>query len=290
MMEPNLQSSPQPTNTLTTPPQSAAQLTETLAPTAQMADLPPVLKIVGLYKSFGDNKVLDGIDLTVREGETVCVLGPSGSGKSTLLRCVNFLEKPDTGVITLSGERIGFRTGGNVAMSDRELARMRAKMGMVFQSFALWPHLTVIENVMAAPIHVLKRPRDEVRAEAEALLSKVGLIDKKDAAPARLSGGQKQRVGIARALAMQPSLLLFDEPTSALDPELVGEVLAVMRSLASDGMTMVIVTHEMAFARDVADTIVFMDRGRVVETAPPETFFTSPAAERSKQFLARYAT
>jgi len=249
----------------------------------------PLLEVGGLRKSFGDNVVLDGIDITVARGETVCVLGPSGAGKSTLLRCLNWLEKPDAGVIRLGGERIGMRAGGNVSMRDAELARMRTRMGMVFQHFALWPHLTVLHNLMEAPVYVQRRPRAEVRAEAEALLEKVGLADKRDAFPARLSGGQKQRVGIARALAMRPELLLFDEPTSALDPELVGEVLSVMADLRRDGMTMLIVTHEMGFAREAANRIVFIDRGRLVEEAVPEAFFTAPQTERARQFLARYA-
>jgi polar amino acid transport system ATP-binding protein len=259
-------------------------------PGAASPETAPVLRVAGLCKAFGDHQVLDGVDLSVSEGETLCILGPSGSGKSTLLRCVNWLEVPDSGSIFLGGERVGIRPGSHGApMSDAELARFRARISMVFQHFALWPHLTVIENVMAAPLHVQRRPRAEVRAEAEALLAKVGLVDKKDAYPARLSGGQKQRVGIARALATRPRLLLFDEPTSALDPELVGEVLAVMRDLAADGMTMIVVTHEMRFAREAADRVVFIDHGRVVETAAPDVFFTRPRTERARQFLLRFA-
>ena len=250
---------------------------------------PLVLRVTGLGKSFKDHRVLDALDLTVDEGETVCILGPSGSGKSTLLRCINWLEVPDSGAVFLGDERVGVRSGGHVPMSDGELARIRARIGMVFQHFALWPHLTVIENVMAAPLHVQKRPRAEVRTEAEELLTKVGLLDKKDAYPARLSGGQKQRVGIARALATKPRLLLFDEPTSALDPELVGEVLVVMRDLAADGMTMVVVTHEMAFAQEAADRVIFLDHGRIVETGTPEAFFTRPQTDRARQFLTRFA-
>ena len=252
-------------------------------------EVAPVLRVVGLCKAFNDHQVLDGVDLSVNEGETLCILGPSGSGKSTLLRCINWLEVPDSGAVYLAGERIGTRPGGQSQMSDAELARFRARIGMVFQHFALWPHLSVIENIMAAPVYVQRRPRREVREEAEALLAKVGLLDKKDAYPARLSGGQKQRVGIARALATRPRLLLFDEPTSALDPELVGEVLAVMRALAADGMTMVVVTHEMGFAREAADRVVFIDRGRVVETTSPDAFFTGPRSERARQFLLRFA-
>ena len=246
------------------------------------------LNVAGVSKRFGSLQVLDNINLQVARGETVCLLGPSGSGKSTLLRCINWLERPDSGRVLIDGQTIGVT--GDVVMNDRALAAMRTRIGMVFQHFALWPHLTVLQNVMEAPLHVLRRPAQEVRAEAEALLRRVGLFDKRDAFPARLSGGQKQRVGIARALAMKPSLMLFDEPTSALDPELVGEVLAVMRDLAQEGMTMVIVTHEMAFARDVASRIVFMDRGSVVETGTPEAFFTSPSTERAQQFLLRYGS
>ncbi len=253
-----------------------------------MTDL-PALRIRGLGKEFGANTVLDGIDLDVARGETVCVLGPSGSGKSTLLRCINWLERPDRGQVFLGAQLVGMRAGGNLAMSDRELAQLRTRIGMVFQHFALWPHRTVLENITEAPLHAQRRPRAEVLPEAEALLAKVGLLDKRDAYPARLSGGQKQRVGIARALMMKPELLLFDEPTSALDPELVGEVLAVMQSLAQDGMTMVVVTHEMAFARDAATRVVFMDRGRVVETGAPHDFFTAPRTDRARQFLLRYA-
>ncbi|MBA4109575.1 MAG: glutamate ABC transporter ATP-binding protein [Leptothrix sp. (in: Bacteria)] len=246
------------------------------------------LNVAGVSKRFGSLQVLDNINLQVAPGETVCLLGPSGSGKSTLLRCINWLERPDSGRVLIDGQTIGVT--GDVVMNDRALAAMRTRIGMVFQHFALWPHLTVLQNVMEAPLHVLRRPAQEVRAEAEALLRRVGLFDKRDAFPARLSGGQKQRVGIARALAMKPSLMLFDEPTSALDPELVSEVLAVMRDLAQESMTMVIVTHEMAFARDVASRIVFMDRGSVVETGTPEAFFTAPSTERARQFLLRYGS
>jgi polar amino acid transport system ATP-binding protein len=246
-----------------------------------------VLQVTGLCKSFKDHQALEGISLSVTEGETVCILGPSGAGKSTLLRCINWLEVPDSGAVFLSGQRVGVRHD-NMPMSDRELAQIRTRMGMVFQHFALWPHMSVLNNLMAAPLHVQRRPRREVSDQAEALLRKVGLWDKRDAPPARLSGGEKQRVGIARALMMQPELLLFDEPTSALDPELVGEVLAVMKRLAADGMTMVVVTHEMGFAREAATHIVFMDQGRIVEKAEPDVFFTKPATDRARQFLARY--
>ncbi|BAM90327.1 histidine/lysine/arginine/ornithine transporter subunit [Bradyrhizobium oligotrophicum S58] len=253
-----------------------------------MTDDMAVLDVAGISKRFGALEVLSDISFTVTRGETVCVLGASGSGKSTLLRCINWLERPDAGQIYLNGERIGINNGG-VVMSDRELSRVRTRIGMVFQHFALWPHLTVLQNLMEAPVQVQKRPVAKVREEAMALLAKVGLSDKSDAFPARLSGGQKQRVGIARALAMKPDVLLFDEPTSALDPELVGEVLVVMRELAREGRTMVIVTHEMGFARDAATRILFLDRGHVVETGPPERFFVNPDTERARQFIQRYA-
>ncbi len=249
---------------------------------------PPVLQVTGLTKSFGDNVVLDGMSLTVRRGKTVCLLGPSGSGKSTLLRCVNWLEQPDAGAIFLAGRRIGLRENGSMRMPPRELARMRARIGMVFQHFNLWPHMTVLQNLIAAPVHVQGRPRDEVIAEAEVLLERVGLADKKGAFPSRLSGGQKQRVGIARALATKPDLLLFDEPTSALDPELVGEVIAVMKTIAASGSTMLVVTHEMGFAREAADEVILMDKGRIVEAGAPSAFFAGPTTERARQFLQRY--
>jgi polar amino acid transport system ATP-binding protein len=253
---------------------------------------PPALDVRNLVKSFGANRVLDDVSLTVVSGATVCVLGPSGSGKSTLLRCINFLAPPDAGEVYLKGDRIGSkpgRKGGMTPMSDVELARMRTRIGMVFQHFNLWPHLTVLGNIIESPIHVLKRRRDEVIADAERLLKKVGLSEKRDVYPVRLSGGQKQRVAIARALAMNPELILFDEPTSSLDPELVGEVLAVISGLAREGYTMVVVTHEMGFAREAADEIVFLDHGRLIERTEPETFFTKPASERARQFLQRYA-
>ncbi len=206
-----------------------------------------------------------------------------------MLRCINWLEVPDSGAVFLSGQRVGFRAG-HVAMSDGELARIRTRIGMVFQHFALWPHLNVLDNLTASPLHVQRRARKEVLEQAEALLRKVGLWDKRASPPSKLSGGEKQRVGIARALMMQPVLLLFDEPTSALDPELVGEVLDVMKALAADGMTMVVVTHEMSFAREAASRVVFMDQGRIVETAGPDIFFTNPATDRARQFLARYGS
>jgi polar amino acid transport system ATP-binding protein len=251
---------------------------------------PPAVELCGVSKIFGDHEVLSRVDLAVRTGDTVCILGPSGSGKTTLLRCINWLETPDSGSIFLRGVRIGVRVveGKALPMNDRELAAIRTRMGMVFQHFNLWPHMTALGNVIESPIHVLRRPRKEVIEEAENLLQKVGLADKRNVYPAYLSGGQMQRVAIARALAMRPDVLLFDEPTSALDPELVGEVLGVMETLAHDGMTMIVVTHEMQFARDAASRVVFLDHGRVVEEAAKDEFFKRPKTERSRQFLERF--
>jgi polar amino acid transport system ATP-binding protein len=248
----------------------------------------PVLNVVGLSKSFGPNLVLDDVSVQVAKGTTTCVLGPSGSGKSTLLRCINWLEKPDDGHVFLNGVRVGFRTGGSVAMSASELAAVRARMGMVFQHFNLWPHMSVLENLIEAPLRVKKMPREEAVAMAEKLLAKVDLSDKRDAYPARLSGGQQQRVAIARALAMSPKVLLFDEATSALDPELRREVLLVMRQLALEGMTMLVVTHEMGFARHVGTRTVFMDKGEIVEEAPGAAFFDAPKTERARRFLQQF--
>lgn len=249
---------------------------------------PFAVEVRNVSKSFAGIKVLRDVCLNVAHCQTVSVLGPSGSGKSTLLRCINWLEEPDSGEIFIAGVRIGVRADGKTHMLDRDLAQMRARIGMVFQSFNLWPHLSVIENVTEAPIHVLGMAKDEAIDRAEKLLDKVGIGEKRDAYPYVLSGGQKQRVGIARALAMNPEVILFDEPTSALDPELVGEVLAVMRALAEEGMTMVVVSHEMAFAREVSDEIVFIDQGSVVERQPPEAFFDRPQTARARQFLSRY--
>ena len=250
----------------------------------------PAVELRGLSKQFGDREVLAGIDLTVMPGETVCIVGPSGSGKSTLLRCINWLERPDRGSVFLHGTRVGYRRSGDgtVPMTDGELAMLRTRVGMVFQHFNLWPHMTALGNVVESPIHVLRRPRRDAIAEGERLLEKVGLADKRDVYPAFLSGGQMQRVAIARALAMRPEVLLFDEATSALDPELIGEVLAVMKALARDGLTMIVVTHEMKFAREAASRVVFLDKGRIVEVATAEAFFEKPATERAQQFLERY--
>jgi polar amino acid transport system ATP-binding protein len=239
-----------------------------------------------LGKRYGTLQVLADIDFSVATGTTVCILGPSGSGKSTLLRCINFLVRPDDGEVYLHDERVGVKNG--TWMTERELCRYRVRMGMVFQHFNLWPHLTVLENVIEAPVHVLGRPRADAVEKARTLLDKVGLAEKRDVYPHTLSGGQKQRVAIARALATSPDVLLFDEPTSSLDPEIIGEVLSVMEGLSAEGMTMIVVTHEMGFAREAADSVIFMDAGRIVETAPPEEFFTKPATKRAQQFLQRY--
>jgi len=249
----------------------------------------PLLKVERLRKSFGDHEVLSGIDLSVNEGDVTCIVGPSGSGKSTLLRCLNHLEKPTGGAIFLQGEPVGVRWRGDrlYEMSFNEMARQRQKMGMVFQGFHLFPHKTALQNITEAPIIVKGTPRHQAEAEGMALLEKVGMPDRAHYYPRQLSGGQQQRVAIARSLAMKPALLLFDEPTSALDPELVGEVLAAMRQLAEEGMTMLVVTHEMLFARDVADHLIFMEGGVIVEQGNPREIMTSPRHERTGEFLAR---
>jgi polar amino acid transport system ATP-binding protein len=242
-----------------------------------------------VHKSFGRNEVLKGITLQVQPGEVMCLLGPSGSGKSTFLRCINHLEKINAGRLSVDGELVGYKQVGDRLheLNEAEIARKRAEIGMVFQHFNLFPHMTALENVTCAPIRVKGAARDEARARACELLDRVGLADKHDSYPAQLSGGQQQRVAIARSLAMEPKLMLFDEPTSALDPELVGEVLAAMQQLARDGMTMVVVTHEMGFAREVADTVVFMDGGMVVETGPPAEVLGAPRHERTRAFLSK---
>ncbi|WP_304505529.1 amino acid ABC transporter ATP-binding protein [Corynebacterium sp. TAE3-ERU16] len=238
-------------------------------------------------KSFGQLQVLKGIDLRVPRGSVTCLIGPSGSGKSTMLRCVNHLEKFNAGRLYVDGELIGYRERDGILheISEKEAARQRADIGMVFQSFNLFPHRTVIENITEAPIQVKRVPADKARKKALELLDQVGLVHKADAYPVQLSGGQQQRVAIARAVAMDPKLMLFDEPTSALDPELVGEVLGVMKQLAADGMTMLVVTHEMGFAREVADQVAFMDAGVVVESGPPSQVITNPQHERTQAFL-----
>jgi polar amino acid transport system ATP-binding protein len=248
-----------------------------------------VLHAVGVHKHFGRLHVLKGVSLDVRRGETVCVIGPSGSGKSTFLRCVNHLERVDAGRIEVNGHLIGYRerNGKLVEDSERSIAQQRAEIGMVFQRFNLFPHKTALDNVIEAPMHVRKSSRDQAVREAEALLARVGLAEKRDVYPGKLSGGQQQRVAIARALAMKPSLMLFDEPTSALDPEMIGEVLGVMKELALAGMTMIVVTHEMGFAREAAVRIAMMDDGRILEEGSPEHFFGAPKQERTRQFLAK---
>jgi polar amino acid transport system ATP-binding protein len=240
-----------------------------------------------IVKSFGNLTVLNGVDLSVKRGQVVVIIGPSGSGKTTLLRCINHLEKIDSGHIYIEGEMIGYREVNGKLVEDREatIARIRSQIGFVFQRFNLFPHMTALENVIEAPIHVLHQPRKEVTGRAIALLAKVGLSEKANAYPHKLSGGQQQRVAIARALAMNPKLMLFDEATSALDPELVGEVLKVMRQLADEGMTMVVVTHEMGFAREVADHVIFMDKAVIVEQGPPEQIFDNAQNERTRTFL-----
>lgn len=239
----------------------------------------PIVEVTDLHKSFGANNVLRGLSATIRQGEVVCVIGPSGSGKSTFLRCINLLERPTSGSIKVGGDEVND--------PDCDIDAIRRNMGMVFQQFNLFPHLSVLENCTVAQTTVLKRSRHESQAKARENLEKVGLSEKEDAFPAQLSGGQQQRVAIARALSMDPKLMLFDEPTSALDPELVGDVLSVMRRLASEGMTMFVVTHEMAFARDVADRVIFMDGGVIVEEGAPEQVIGEPTEERTKVFLQR---
>lgn len=248
-----------------------------------------MIKITKVNKSFGSHHVLKNIDLEIERGKVFVIIGPSGSGKSTLLRCINYLEEYEDGEITIEGKPIGRRmlNGKSEPMPQQELNRMRQKVGMVFQAFNLFPHKTVLENVIMAPIDLKGIKREEATALGQELLVKVGLAEKAQVLPYSLSGGQKQRVAIARALAMQPKIMLFDEPTSSLDPEMVGEVLQVMRTLAEEGMTMAIVTHEMRFAREVSDTIVVLDEGRIIEQGPPEKIFTQPTQPRTQEFLAK---
>ena len=240
----------------------------------------PVIDVVGLRKSFGSNEVLKGIDFSVAPGEVVSLIGPSGSGKSTILRCLNRLEEPTAGSVVVDGF--------NLMDPKVDINQVRRHVGMVFQHFNLFPNMSVIQNVMLAPVETKKRSKDEARKQALGLLERVGLADKADARPSQLSGGQKQRVAIARALAMNPEVLLFDEPTSALDPEMVGEVLTVMQSLANEGMTMLVVTHEMAFARDVSRRVVFMHEGVILEQGAPAALFSDPQHQQTKDFLARF--
>jgi polar amino acid transport system ATP-binding protein len=248
-----------------------------------------MVKAESVHKSFGRLEVLKGVSLEVQRGEVVCILGPSGSGKTTFIRCINHLEKVDAGRLWVDGRLVGYRQQGDklYELRDGEVCRERAQIGMVFQRFNLFAHMTALENVIEAPISVKKLAKAPAVENAKRLLDRVGLADKHDAYPSQLSGGQQQRVAIARSLAMEPKLMLFDEPTSALDPELVGEVLDVMRQLAEDGMTMLVVTHEMGFARQAADRLVMMDEGRIIEEGTPEQFFTAAQQERTRQFLSK---
>jgi ABC-type histidine transport system ATPase subunit len=251
----------------------------------QQAVRAPLLAVAGLHKSFGENLVLNGVSLEARTGDVISLIGSSGSGKSTLLRCINFLETPDAGTITFNGEAFD----ANVLRKRPKLVdHLRRQLGMVFQQFNLWSHMTILQNVTEAPIHVLKRDRREVHDEAMALLDRVGIADKKDAYPSEVSGGQQQRAAIARALCLRPRALLFDEPTSSLDPELVGEVLAIMRDLAEEGRTMIVVTHEMSFAREVSDRVLFLHRGVVEEEGTAAEVFDNPRSERCAKFLNEY--
>ncbi|MFD5574488.1 amino acid ABC transporter ATP-binding protein [Streptomyces cadmiisoli] len=255
--------------------------------TTSTAPRDTIVRVRGIHKRFGSLKILNGVSLSVGRGEVVCVLGPSGSGKSTLLRCINHLEKVDDGLVVVGDHTIGYEESGGVLreLSERRACRQRTSVGMVFQRFNLFSHMTVLENIVEAPVRVHRRKRGTVEREAVELLRRVGLAEKKDAYPDQLSGGQQQRVAIARTLAMKPDVVLFDEPTSALDPELVGEVLSVMRGLAEDGLTMIVVTHEIGFAREVADRVVFMDGGVVVEEGAPAAVLDTPREERTKAFL-----
>lgn len=256
-----------------------------------MANAKTALELKDIHKSYGDLEVLKGVSLTANDGDVISILGSSGSGKSTLLRCINLLENPSQGDIVVGEEQLQLKPGkdGNlVAANRKQLEQMRSRIGFVFQSFNLWPHKTILENIIEAPVYVLKQPKDQAIARAEQLLEKVGLADKRNAYPDNLSGGQKQRIAIARTLAMDPQVLLFDEPTSALDPELVNEVLAVMRELADEGRTMLIVTHEMRFARDVSSQVVFLHEGQIEEMGPPEQMFNNPKSKRVQDFMASH--
>lgn len=260
-----------------------------MAETAAQQSQQPLVQIRGLHKSYGRQEILRGIDLDVQRGEVMCIIGPSGSGKSTLLSCVNHLERFDAGHIRVDGELIGYRDAGDHLreLSRSKVARQRRRIGMVFQQFNLFPHMTVLENIIEAPTRVLGRPKAEAIARGRELLDRVGLASREKAHPAALSGGQQQRVAIARALAMDPILMLFDEPTSALDPELVGDVLAVMQDLATSGMTMMVVTHELGFAREVGDELVFIDQGRITERGKPREVLANPREERTRAFLSK---
>jgi octopine/nopaline transport system ATP-binding protein len=264
---------------------SEAMASASFEPTAGAAE---AIHVENLHKRFGELHVLKGVSLSARDGEVVAIIGGSGSGKSTLLRCINCLENPTSGLIRVNGEEIRLKPdgrGGAAPADRRQIERIRSRLGMVFQSFNLWSHLTLLENVIEVPVHVLGVKRDEAVRTAEGLLRRVGLSEKRDTYPAFLSGGQQQRGAIARALAIQPRVMLFDEPTSALDPELVGEVLRVIADLAREGRTMVLVTHEMKFAREVASHVVFLHNGQIEEQGPPEAVFGNPRSERLKQFI-----
>ncbi|MEO1190822.1 MAG: ATP-binding cassette domain-containing protein [Pseudomonadota bacterium] len=265
-----------------------ALVEEKTGPGAETGQGEVVLSVQGLHKRFGSNEVLKGITLDARRGEVIALLGASGSGKSTLLRCLNLLEMPNQGSITVHGETLKLKPtpgGSQKALDRRQVDRVRARLSMVFQQFNLWSHMTVLQNVMEAPVHVLKLPKAEAQARAERYLTQVGLADKQGAYPAELSGGQQQRAAIARALAMEPEALLFDEPTSALDPELVGEVMRVLRALAEEGRTMIVVTHEMGFAREVSSRVIFLHQGVIEEDGPPDEVFTNARSERFRQFM-----
>jgi polar amino acid transport system ATP-binding protein len=247
----------------------------------------PIIKVDSVCKSYGNHLVLKSVSFDVEAGSTVCLIGPSGSGKSTMLRCLNHLEKVDSGTVRILGELIGYREEGNLLyeLPEHEVCKMRRDVGMVFQSFNLFSHMTVLQNIIEAPVGIRKERREDAEARALSLLQRVGLRDKANEYPKRLSGGQKQRVAIARALAMEPKVMLFDEPTSALDPENVGEVLAVMRDLAKTGMTMIVVTHEMGFAREASDRIIFMDGGQILEDGPPSQVLDAPRNDRARAFV-----
>jgi len=254
-----------------------------------MAESAPALRVEDIYKRFGNTEVLRGISLEAHEQDVISILGSSGSGKSTLLRCINLLETPTAGKVYVRGELIKMRErreGERIAADRKQVERIRSKLAMVFQQFNLWAHMTVLQNVVEAPIHVLKIPKSEAKERAEKILQRVGMYDRRNYYPAQLSGGQQQRAAIARALAMEPDMLMFDEPTSALDPELVGEVLRVMQTLAEEGRTMLVVTHEMGFAREVSSRVIFLDEGLVVEDGVPKQVFNNPKSERFQQFIA----
>ncbi|MFT5721525.1 MAG: ABC-type histidine transport system ATPase subunit [Motiliproteus sp.] len=253
-----------------------------------MSSSPVAVELTNIHKTFGTIEVLKGIDLTAHEHDVISIIGSSGSGKSTFLRCINLLENPTQGSISISGEQLALKRGssGDLEAADqKQLTRMRERLGFVFQNFNLWPHMTVLQNIIEAPTHVLKLSKAEALEQGEALLHKVGLYERRNFYPGQLSGGQQQRVAIARTLAMDPKVLLFDEPTSALDPELVGEVLGVMRSLAEEGRTMLVVTHEMAFAREVSNQVMFLHQGKVEEYGPPSQVFANPTSDRCKEFI-----